>query len=102
MKSKSEGRRPRREPSSKSETRTESILSRDGQSFSEDTRTFRAWVVAKRMECVELAPAFDDPRPSTEGASSTHSIRFARSGCGSAAPRYPAAWWARFISEFGF
>ncbi len=29
------------------------------------------------MECVELAPAFGDPRSSIAGASSTHSIRFA-------------------------
>src|SRR5260370_8708590 len=34
---------------------------------------------AKRMECVELAPAFADPSRSIAGASSTHSIRFARS-----------------------
>src|SRR3989442_15796769 len=44
-------------------------------------------VVAKRLECVELAPAFNDPRRSTAGASSTHSTRFARFGCGFAALR---------------
>src|SRR6267378_7107977 len=34
------------------------------------------------MECVEPAPAFDRPRHTTAGASSTHSIRFAIFGCG--------------------
>src|SRR5260221_9533306 len=34
---------------------------------------------AKRVECAELAPAFNDLRLSTAGASSTHSIRFATS-----------------------
>src|SRR6267378_4346937 len=33
--------------------------------------------VAKRMECVELAPAVACPGRSKAGASSTHSIRFA-------------------------
>src|SRR5262249_47648240 len=35
---------------------------------------------AKRMECVELAPAVGHPRRSKAGASSTHSIRFASFG----------------------
>src|SRR6266699_1972378 len=35
---------------------------------------------AKRLECVELAPALNDPRRSTAGASSTHSRRFATTG----------------------
>ena len=42
---------------------------------------------AKRLECVELAPAFDDPRRSRAGASSTHSKRSARFGCYFVVPR---------------
>src|SRR5713101_2788720 len=37
------------------------------------------------MECVELAPAFSAPHRSIAGASSTHSIRFARFGSSLAA-----------------
>src|SRR5258708_39072762 len=49
---------------------------------SQAASNFGACAVAKRMECVELAPAFNGPRRSRAGASSTHSIRFARFGCG--------------------
>jgi hypothetical protein len=45
-----------------------------------------AGFVAKRMECAELAPAFSAPHRSIAGASSTHSIRFARFGGSIAAP----------------
>src|SRR5260370_15038692 len=53
--------------------------------WSRTARIFGARLVAKRLECVELAPAFDDPSPSTAGASSTHSPAVrdsARFGCG--------------------
>src|SRR5260370_39543191 len=46
------------------------------------TYIFDACVVAKRLECAELAPAFNDPRCPTAGASSAHSKRFAPVGCG--------------------
>src|SRR6266852_2149107 len=39
--------------------------------------------VAKRLECVELAPAVERRGSSKAGASSTHSKRFARFGCAS-------------------
>src|SRR5258708_39991855 len=42
---------------------------------------FGTCAVAERLECVELAPAFNDPGRSTAGASSTHSKRSARFGC---------------------
>src|SRR2546425_391776 len=51
-------------------------------------RIYGACAVAKRLECVELAPAFNDARRSRAGASSTHSPAlpdFARLGCGLAA-----------------
>jgi acetyl esterase/lipase len=38
-------------------------------------------MIAKRLECAELAPAFNEPRCPTAGASSAHSKRFARFAC---------------------
>src|SRR5882672_636748 len=38
--------------------------------------------LAKRVECVELAPAFDRRRHTKAGASYPHSIRFANFICG--------------------
>src|SRR5260221_7695461 len=61
------------------------VLDCDGSICSKAAMKSCAWAVAKRMECVELAPAIGCPRASKAGASSTHSIRFARFGFGFAA-----------------
>src|SRR5713101_9443808 len=45
-------------------------------------RIFGGWVVAKRLECVELAPAIERRGSLKAGASSTHSKRFAQFGSG--------------------
>src|SRR6266849_1080087 len=55
------------------------------QSSSQGAKNFNSCVVAQRLECVELAPAFDDLRRAIAGASSMDSKRCARFGCGVAA-----------------
>src|SRR5437870_298411 len=54
-------------------------------------RIFGACLVAKRLECVELAPAFVAPGCSGAGASSPHSNRSARLGCDCAALLFMAS-----------